>query len=135
MSCKSTTKSNIVVILTFGHRKSRLWETEVSQQFSSLIFELCLRRQKTLVLRNEDFFIHCESNGISSRVSVYIINTALPCCISSHRRCVSKIFRNDDIQNFVLMICNSCGIDDIQCFALIYFRFYAIIHTRRWWYE
>ena len=26
------------------------------------------------------------------------------------------------------MICNSCGIDDIQCFALILFRFYAIIH-------
>ena len=27
------------------------------------------------------------------------------------------------------------GIDDIQCFALIYFRFYAIIHPRRWLYE
>ena len=29
--------------------------------------------------------------------------------------------RLDDIQNFVLMICNSCGIDDIQGFALISF--------------
>ena len=29
-------------------------------------------------------------------------------------RCVLKICRHDDIQNFVLMICNSCGIDDIQ---------------------
>ncbi len=52
-----------------------------------------------------------------------------------------KPFRNDDIQNFVLMICNSYGIDDIQrqavdfipllciCifFALIYFCFYAIL--------
>ena len=28
----------------------------------------------------------------------------------------------------VLMICNSCGIDDIQCSALIFHRFYAIIH-------
>ncbi len=26
------------------------------------------------------------------------------------------------------MICNSCGIDDIQCSALIYHRFYAIIN-------
>ena len=29
-------------------------------------------------------------------------------------RCVLKICRLDDIQNFVLMICNSYGIDDIQ---------------------
>ena len=28
------------------------------------------------------------------------------------------------------MICNSYGIDDIQCSALIYFRFYAIIHLK-----
>ena len=27
----------------------------------------------------------------------------------------------------VLMICNSCGIDDIQCSALIFYRFYAIM--------
>lgn len=33
--------------------------------------------------------------------------------------CIKKRFRNDDIQNFALMICNSCGIGDIQCFALI----------------
>ena len=40
---------------------------------------------------------------------------------SHHRRCISSAagcisFRNDDIQNFVLMICNSCGIDDIHGF-------------------
>ena len=29
--------------------------------------------------------------------------------------------RLDEIQHFVLMICNSYGIDDIQGFALIYF--------------
>ena len=35
-------------------------------------------------------------------------------CISSAAGCIS--FRNDDIQNFVLMICNSCGIVDIHGF-------------------
>ena len=39
--------------------------------------------------------------------------------------------RLDDIQLLSkLMICNSCGIDDIQCFALIYYRFYAIIRLK-----
>ncbi len=46
---------------------------------------------------------------------------------SHHRRCISSAagcisFRNDDIQNFVLMICNSCGIDDMHGFAVIYVR-------------
>ena len=40
---------------------------------------------------------------------------------SHHRRCISSAagcipIRNDDIQYFVLMICNSCGIDDIHGF-------------------
>ncbi len=71
-----------------------------------------------------DFFIHCESNGMLSRVSVYVINDSAAIVVSHHNfRCVSKNFRNDDIQNFALMICNSCGIDDIQCFAWIYFDF------------
>ena len=44
------------------------------------------------------FFIHCESNGISSPLGVY-----------HHRRCISSaigcvLFRNDDIQTFGLMI-------------------------------
>ena len=54
------------------------------------------------------FFIHCESNGISSRVSVYII------AVGVYHQPQVVYFRNDDIQNFVLMICNSFGIDDIQ---------------------
>ena len=37
------------------------------------------------------------------------------------------ICRLDDIQNFVLMICNSCEIDDIQCYALILTKLYSII--------
>ncbi len=71
------------------------------------IFESYLRRQKTLVLLNESFFIQADRLGISSRVSVYIINTALP-IVSHHTVGVyQKYFRNDDIQNYVLMICNS----------------------------
>ena len=43
-----------------------------------------------------------------------------------HRRCILLAegcirFRNDEIQNSVLMIYNSYGINDTQCFALIYF--------------
>ena len=54
------------------------------------------------------FFIHCESNGILS---------TRRCRVVSHHtfRCVLKICRLDDIQLLAkLMICNSCGIDDIQ---------------------
>ena len=52
------------------------------------------------------FFIHCESNGISSPSGVY--HHALA-CISSAIVCI--LFRNDDIQNSVLMICNFFEID------------------------
>ena len=52
-----------------------------------------------------------------------------------HRRCISSaesciIFRNDDIQHFVLMICNSFEIDDIQGFALISFMKSTIISSK-----
>ena len=39
--------------------------------------------------------------------------------VVSHHTAGVYFCRLDDIQNFVLMICNSCGIDDIQGFALI----------------
>ena len=59
------------------------------------------------------FFYPSRRLGISSRVSVYIIAVG----VYHHRRCI--LLRLDDIQNFVLMICNPFGIDDIQGFALI----------------
>ena len=58
-----------------------------------------------------EFFIHRESNGISSRASVHLITEGV-----YHQPQAVFRFRNDDIQNFVLMICNSCGIDDIHGF-------------------
>ncbi len=45
-----------------------------------------------------DFFIHCESNGISSAVRLYIINNGIAVVVSHHPKGVYKPFRNDDIQ-------------------------------------
>jgi len=41
-----------------------------------------------------------------------------------------KDFRNDDMQNFVLMICNFFEIDDIHGFAVILFSEVCIIFRR-----
>ena len=68
------------------------------------------------------FFIQAAKLGISSRISVYIINGGEPPLYLITPQGVYKNCRLDDMQNFVLMICNSCGIDDIQCFALISYR-------------
>ena len=55
-----------------------------------------------------DFFIHCESNGISSRVSVYIIKSGVAALVSHHTfMCALKNLRNEDMQLLTpLMICN-----------------------------
>ena len=60
------------------------------------------------------FFIHCESNGISSRFSVYIIAVRR---ISSTVGCIC--FHNDDMQGIALVICNFYKIDDIHDFVVI----------------
>ena len=54
-----------------------------------------------------DFFIHCESNGISSRVSVYLIIEGVyhqPQAVFAFAMMRYNGFTVDDIQNFVLMI-------------------------------
>ena len=50
---------------------------------------------------------------ITSRSVVHIIS---PVGAVSHHAFACIYLRLDDIQNFVLMICNSCGIDDIHGF-------------------
>jgi len=65
-----------------------------------------------------EFFIQADRLGISSRVSVYIINSGLPLLYL--------------ITPFGV---HFCRLDDIQCYALIYYRFYAIIHSRGELYE
>ena len=53
---------------------------------------------------------------IAAQRAVYIIS---PCGAGSHHAPACICLRLDDIQHFVLVICNSLGIDDIQGFALI----------------
>ena len=52
-----------------------------------------------------------------------LVSQHAPACIS---------LRHDDIQHFVLMICNSCGIDDIQGYALIYLQKCGIIYLKNY---
>ncbi len=61
------------------------------------------------------FFIHCESNGISSPIGVYHHASA---CISSAVGCI--FFRNDDMQNL--------RFDDMQFLVeLMIYKAYALI--------
>ena len=61
------------------------------------------------------FFYPSRRLGISSPHEVWWISSAL-WAVYHHRRCIP--LRLDDIQNFVLMICNSFGIDDMQGYRL-----------------
>ena len=65
-------------------------------------FESCRVGQKRPSRKTWSFFIHCESNGISSRASVYLITEGV-----YHQPKAVFCFRNDDIQHSVLMIYNS----------------------------
>ena len=74
-----------------------------------------------------NFFIQADRLGISSRVSVYIIKGGNAALVSHHTVGV-YLCRLDDIQLLAkLMICNSCGIDDIQGSALIFLQKCGII--------
>ena len=57
--------------------------------------------QKFDKFRLVEFFIHCESNGISSRFSVYLITEGVyhqPQAVSSFAMMIYKAFRFDDMQ-------------------------------------
>ena len=64
---------------------------------------------------------------ITAQRAVHIIS---PCGAGSHHAPACIFLRLDDIQHFVLMIYNSCGIDDIQGYALIYLPKYDIIFSK-----
>ena len=104
------------------------------KSFDRFHFECRSQKRTKHLLRS--FFIQADRFGISSRRSrVYHRRRR----ISSHEVCISvglMIYKTK-----VLMICNSYGIDairakpviprrDIQCFALIFRRFYAIRKSR-----
>ena len=71
------------------------------------------------VLRKRGFLIHCESKGISSTIAYHCISSVRQDCISSCYIMYQKCFRNDNMQNFVLMIYNFCGFDYIHGSAVI----------------
>ena len=78
--------------------------------------------QKILVLQNEDFFI--QAAGLVSHHAVrrvYHQGRQSRPCISS--RVSVHFLRLDEIQRFALVIYNSCGIDDMQGYALIKLMF------------
>ena len=89
----------------FGHRKVARSDNPGGRRFKS-----CHPHQKSTGFDLSIFY--------PLRKQWYIITRKRA---SHHRRCISSAagcisFRNDDIQNFVLMICNSCGIDYIHGF-------------------
>ena len=55
---------------------------------------------------------------ITARSVVHIIS---PFGAVSHHALACIYLRLDDIQHFVLVICNSCGIDDIHGYAVIWY--------------
>ena len=61
-----------------------------------------------------DFFIHCESNGISSRFSVYLITEG-----AYHQPQAVSSFAMMIYNGKPLVIYNSCGIDDIHAYGVI----------------
>ena len=62
------------------------------------------------------FFIQAAGLAYHHDAVVYIIS---PFGAVSHHASACILLRLDEMQHFVSMICNSCGIDDIQGFALI----------------
>ena len=97
-------------------------------------------------LRNIFFIVRCQKNRQVSTCRIFLSIakamvyhqphlgwissiTASRYCISSAVGCI--LFRNDDIQHSVLMICNSFGIDDIHAFGVIKTHEFASIKYSR----
>ena len=90
-----------------------------SQEVKSSILSVSTKKSRS---SERDFFIHCESNGISSAVRLYIITRSV---YIINRRLHNR-FRNDDIQRFSPeVIFNSCRIDDMHGFAVIFAHFFS----------
>ena len=95
--------------LPYNYKYIRPWRSWITQQIPILKNggSNPLGRAKKSKSSDLDFFIHCESNGISSAVRLYIINNGVPLLyLITPLGVYQQFFRNDDIQDFVLMICN-----------------------------
>ncbi len=69
-----------------------------------------------------NFFIHCESNGISSRFSVYLITEG-----AYHQPQAVSSFAMMIYNGKPLVIYNSCGIDDMHAYGVIWREVLAIL--------
>ena len=87
----------------FGNRK-RGCEATSNPSF-------CANKKELLSTKSSFFVYPSRRLGISSDASRYIIS---PCRAVSHHALACIFLRLDDIQHFVLVICNFCEIDDIQ---------------------
>ena len=86
--------------------------------------------QKFPVPLERGIFYPSRRLGISSAARRYIIKSGKAAFVSHHASACIDL-RLDDIHDFVVMICNSFGIDDIQRFALIIVLFRSIITCKR----
>ena len=107
-------------VAQLGERTVRIRKVEGSIPFGSTKKEVTFVYQKLLLFLSKPQAWHI----ITARSVVHIIS---PFGAVSHHAPACILLRLDEMQHFVLMICNSFGIDDIQCFALIYFWKSSII--------
>ena len=91
-------------------------------------FESNRGRQKISFFGTRFFYPLRKQWYIITRQREYHQKAAHRLCISSRFSVYQKPFAMMIYKTKVLMICNSYGIDDIQCFALICRSFYAIIY-------
>ena len=76
----------------------------------------CQKRSDFCLPKVTSFFIQAAGLAYHHDAVVYIIS---PFGAVSHHAPACILLRLDEMQHFVLMICNSFGIDEIQGFALI----------------
>ncbi len=109
------------IVSTHGELSERFKELvlKTSDSERNLGFESLTLRQKRsnfCLPKVTSFFIQAAGLAYHHDAVVYIIS---PFGAVSHHASACILLRLDEMQHCVLMICNSCGIDDIQGFALI----------------
>ena len=102
------------------------WTVATAVAFPQKSKSLSLRQKRSnfCLPKVTSFFIQAAGLVYHHDAVVYIIS---PFGAVSHHASACILLRLDEMQHCVLMICNSCGIDDIQGFALIALQNYDII--------
>ena len=88
--------------------------------FSLVRIQLPQPTKKELLSTKSSFFVYPSRRlGISSPREAWCISSRARCALVYHHAPACICLRLDEIQHFVLMICNSSGIDDIHAFGVI----------------